>query len=226
MVGSKNMYRSGLSGFLVVALGLGVASDARAQESSIRWQSRLNNIWSRIIKDDEDKERPWGSRGDMCAIAPTNPNAGTPIIWHDQPVIVWQAGTVAKVSLQNNFDETLWEYVPSADETHVVYDGEPLQPGQTYTLALHNIASLGPTLIPDFQVMHPIFRSLVGNGLENSFMPNEFTVSNEEWMAIHQADYFSKRELSFDAIQSLFSVSDPSSELLAIQEQVIEEACD
>ena len=219
----KVWHRMGLvSGVALVMLGLGPT--VQAQESSNGIWTRLNNIWSRLSNDEKDP--PKGSRGGMCAIAPTNPNAGTPIIWHDQPVIVWQAGTVAKVSLQNNFDETLWEYVPSAEETHVVYDGEPLQPGQAYTLALHNIASLGPTLIPDFQVMHPIFRSLVGNGLENSFMPNEFTVSNEEWMAIHQADYFSKRELSFDAIQSLFSVSDPSSELLAIQEQVIEEACD
>ncbi len=227
MVPIQSMYRNGLGGFFIVVLGLGLASDAKAQQSSISLQSRLNNILSRIIKDDEDKEPPWGSRGDMCAIAPTFPGAGTPTIWHDRPVIVWQAGTVAKVALQDALtDETLWEYAPSADETHVVYDGEPLKPGETYTLALHKFASAGPTLIPDFQVMHPIFRSLVNNGLENSFKSNESVVSDAEWMAIHRADYFSQRDLPFDAIQALFSVSDPSSELLAIQAQVIEETCD
>lgn len=216
--------RIGLGSALALVI-FGLVPGAQAQESSNGIWTRLNTIWSRLSNDEKDP--PKGSRGDMCAIAPTTPNAGTPIIWHDQPVFVWQAGTVAKVSLQDKLtEEVLWEYVPSAGETHVVYDGESLEPGQTYTLALHKIASLGPTLTPDFQVMHPIFRSLVDNGLENSFNLNEFTVSDEEWMAIHQADYFSKRDLPFDAIQSLFSVSDPSPELLAIQELMIKETCD
>lgn len=211
-------------GTVLMVTTLGSVAGAQAQESSNVIESRLNAIWNRLIND--DREPPKGTRGEMCAIAPTNPEARTTTIWHDQPVIVWQSGTVGKLSLQDPLtQETLWEHIPSAEETHVVYNGAPLQAGETYTLALHKFASGGPTFEPEFQVMSSASRTLISNGLKNSLEANEFSVSDAEWTAIHQADYFSKRDLSFDAIQALFSVENPSAELLAMQAQVIETAC-
>jgi hypothetical protein len=107
----------------------------------------------------------------------------------------------------------------------VVYDGEPLTAGTTYTLALYNNVSAGPALIPDFRVMQPAVRLLINNGLKNSSISNESIVSDIEWTAIQRADYFSKRNLYYDAIQALFSVGTPSPDLVTAQENIIGSAC-
>ena len=224
MVWSKSMYRESLSSFLIVILGLGLTSDVSAKQSSISWQSRLNNIWSRIIKDDTDQEPPWGSRGPICTIAPTHIGANTPEIWHNQPIIVWKSGSVAKVSLAIDSEAPVWEYIPSADETYVVYDGEPLKAGEIYTLGVHISVDEGPVMIPTFQVLSAETRTLISDELESFSTPNELAVSDAEWEAIQQAEYFAN-DYPYDAVQSLFNVSEPSAELLELQETIIEKAC-
>lgn len=222
----KTLYRTGLKSCLLLVMGLGLTADASAQQSSVSLQSRLENIWSRIVRDDDDKDPAWGKRGEMCAIAPTHPQADTPESWHAQPVIVWQAGTVAQISMRElNAAESFWKYTPSGDETHVVYDGDPLAPGKTYVLGIHATADADPALVPSFQVLPATIRTLISNGLENSSSPNHSAVSDAEWTAIEQAEYFSTRDLPYDAIQSLFSVSNPSADLLNIQERIIASAC-
>ncbi|EKU96281.1 hypothetical protein Lepto7375DRAFT_0269 [Leptolyngbya sp. PCC 7375] len=221
----KAMGRMGLVSVVALCLGLGLASNASAQNSSSDLHSRLTHIWSRIVRDDEDRERSLVSRGPLCVLSPTHLGADTPEIWRDQPVIVWQPGAVAKVSLAVDSKIPFWEYTPSADKTHVIYDGEPLEPGETYTLGLYAIENADPTLIPNFQIVSAETRTLISNELESSSSPNESTVSDAEWAAIQQAEYFVEHNFPYDAIQSLFSVSEPSAELLGIQEKMIENVC-
>ena len=226
------MYRMGAGGALALIIGLGLNVDAIAQQSSGGWRNRLNNIWNRIARDDDDQDPPWGSRGPICAIAPTVVGVDTPAIWHDQPVIVWQvmfdpANNTPKFVVRNaQTQEIMWEYASSVGETSVVYDGEPLQPGHTYELEIFQNATAEERLIfPDFQVLPQSVRTLITNGLQNSVEKNEFAVDDAEWTAVQQAEYFADRNLPYDAVQSLFSVSEPSSELQATQAQILEEAC-
>lgn len=221
----KMLNRMGLAGGLALVM-FGLIPGTQAQESSNNGiGSRLNNIWSRVFNDEKDP--PKGSRGGLCAIAPTHPNADTPEIWHNPPVIVWQTGSVAKVSLATDPETApFWEYIPAGDETSIVYDGAPLDARETYTLGVHVSKDAGPALIPDFKVLSAEERTIISNELESIASPNESTVSDAEWTAIQQAEYFVEHSLFYDAIQSLFAVSDPSAELIETQERIIEKACE
>lgn len=222
------MHHIGLSGILALNMGLGLTADAKAQQS-ISLQNRLENIRSRIVRGDEDKEPGWGKRGDLCAIAPSVPGAEPSTIWHNQPVIVLQPGSVEKVSLRvADSEDAFWDYIPSDDENHVVYDGKPLMSGQTYIMGLHAIADLEPSSEAEFEVLPTATRALIKNGLRVAALENDpifENVSDSEKQAIQQAEYFANRGLPYDAIQAMFSVSSPSADLLAGQEQILKETC-
>ncbi|MBE9068797.1 hypothetical protein IQ260_19310 [Leptolyngbya cf. ectocarpi LEGE 11479] len=201
----------------------------QSSQASSGIRNRLENIWSRIVRQDEYKEPPQTSRGDLCAIAPSVPGAETSTIWHNQPVIALQPGSVEKVSLRvADSEEAFWDYVLSDDDNHVVYDGEPLMPGQTYVVGLHAIADFGPTSEAEFEVLPTAIRALINNGLRVAVLEDDpifEAVSDSEKQAIQQAEYFAERGLPYDAIQAMFSVSSPSAALLAGQEQMLKETC-
>lgn len=225
----KSIYWMRMGAGLMLTMGLGLAPDAKAQPSSINFRTQLESIWSRIVKDDEYREPPQTSRGELCAIAPSVAGAEPSTIWHSQPVIALQPGSIAQVSLRiDGSEDAFWDYVPAADENHVVYDGEPLVSGQTYVMGLHAIANDDPTLTAEFQILPAATRTLIENGLMIATMDDDpifENVSDSEKQAIQQANYFANRGLPYDAIQAMFSISDPSADLLGRQEQILTETC-
>lgn len=224
----KSIYSVGIVTGLLLAVGL--ATDAKAQQASSSFRNRLEGIWSRIVRDDEHREPPQTSRGDLCAIAPAIPGTPVETIWHDQPIIALDPGKAAKVSLKIESEkETFWHYEPSADENHVIYDGEPLVSGQTYVLQLHQLANSGPAIVAEFEILPAATRTLIENGLKIATDKNDPTLAelaDTERQAIQRADYLANRGLPYDAIQALFSVSLPSAELMEMQAQILEDSCD
>lgn len=216
---------------LMLMMGLGFTADARAQQSPSGFRNRLDNIWNRIVRDDEHRQPPQSSRGEMCAIAPavSGPIAEIETIWHDQPIVVLDPGTIAKVSLKTEVAEKpFWSYEPTADENHVRYDGDPLAPGQTYVLRLHSLINGGPAVSSKFEVLPAASRTLIENGLKiatDKHDPALIELPDIEQQAIQRADYFANRGLPYDAIQALFSVSSPSAELSNRQADILEESC-
>lgn len=188
--------------------------------------SPLNNVFRRIL-DGDDEEPPLISRGELCVIAPATAGAGTPEIWHERPVMVFQPGSIEKLALRNEATNVVfWDYYPSSTTHHVVYDGEPLQSEVVYRLDVYLDAEADrPTTFPDFRLLPDFSRQQISDDLAMNVTPKEADMSTEHWTAIQRADYFVEQGMRLDAIQALFDVDVPSAELATLQQQLIESIC-
>ncbi|MBE9067927.1 hypothetical protein IQ260_14835 [Leptolyngbya cf. ectocarpi LEGE 11479] len=186
----------------------------------------LNNVFRRIL-DSDDEEPPLISRGDLCLIAPATAGVGTPAIWHEQPVMVFQPGSIEKLALRNEATNVVfWEYYPSSTTHHVVYDGEPLQSEVIYRLDVYLDAEADrPTTFPDFRLLPEFSRQHISEALAMNATPKDTDLSAAHWTAIQRADYFVEQGMRLDAIQALFNVDVPSAELATLQQQLIESIC-
>lgn len=209
-------------GLLLVTLGLLAIPPAEAQPTS-----QLHNIFRRIFDQDED-DPPLISRGDICLIAPATPGAGTPAIWHDQPVMVFKPGSIERLALREEATNVVfWDYSPTVTTSHVIYDGAPLQSDQVYRLDVYLDADApSPAIFPDFHLLSEDTRSLISQGLAIGTTPDDTDALPADWDAIQRAEYFVEQGLRLDAIQALFAVENPSAELVNTQRRIIASACD
>ncbi|MBE9079879.1 hypothetical protein IQ241_21720 [Romeria aff. gracilis LEGE 07310] len=199
------------------------ASTAYAQDEPPE-RPLISRILDRIFRDDEERDKPTISRGDLrdlCLIAPAWPEQVN-TIWHQQPVFVWQ-GAVGKIAVRDVASETdIWTYEPTAGETHARYDGAPLQPGRRYRWDIYSSANAdSPITFPSFETLPRASHQLIGNGLTVAEQGGEAM----EEIAIARANYFANRSLYIDAIQALFVVETPTPALIAGQEQLVDTIC-
>ncbi len=221
------MLRQIYSGSFLIALATSAAlwpfqvSTTYAQEEDPPERPLISRILDRIFRDDEERDKPTISRGDLCLIAPARPGEVNPI-WHQQPVFVWQ-GAVSKIAVRDVATEAdIWTYEPTLGETHVRYDGAPLQSGRRYRWEIYSSASTdSPLTFPSFETMPRASHQLIGNGLTVA----EQTGETMEEFATARADYFANRSLFQDSIQALFAVEAPTPELAEAQEQLLEKLC-
>ena len=177
------------------------------------------DIWNAL----RGKRKSGGSRGVICQIAPVklvdrNAKEETQDIqevWSKSPLFLWtiKGGTARQIKLfvQGN-EEALWSPDIKAGETKVVYDGEPLQPGQIYEWQLSALAP-APTKSSGirFKVMDSQKRDRISKEL--TALEGRLQGASKETIALEKADYFAKQELWSDALRELYSVPKPSAEL-------------
>ncbi|MFE1744718.1 hypothetical protein [Coleofasciculus sp. H7-2] len=180
--------------------------------------------WGDIWKKLRRKKKGGGSRGGaICAIAPGKLVDSDSLyskqgeileIWSDRPMFLWNIpeGTVKRIelSLQGN-QGILWDR-PIEGETRAVYDGKPLQPGQSYVWKLSASAPYPIESSVVFQVMEPERRDRIS--AELIALEERFKGASGETIALEKANYFTERELWSDAILELYSVPNPSAELM------------
>ncbi|MBD1938755.1 DUF928 domain-containing protein [Microcoleus sp. FACHB-68] len=181
-----------------------------------------------IVDEIRPKRRGKGSRGnegEICVFAPiklVNFDANqeesqeTPKIWTDRPLFLWQGGTPKQIELfVEGSTESLWSRDIPEEATGLLYDGEPLQPGQTYEWRL---TAPFPIKQPAFQIMEPQKRDRISAELTQ--LQEQLQGASEETIALEKANYFAKQELWADALQELYSVSNPSPALTAAIKQI------
>lgn len=171
------------------------------------------DIWDKL----SPKRRRGGSRGDTCVIAPVklvDPNAkqentqAIQEVWSDRPLFLWKGGRVQQIELFLPGNPKPWTRKIREGETKVIYDGEPLQPGQTYEW---RILAPHPIKQEPFQVMEPQERDRISAELRQ--LEERLEGASAETMALEKANYFARRELWSDALRELYSVPKPSAEL-------------
>ncbi|MUG93448.1 DUF928 domain-containing protein [Scytonema sp. UIC 10036] len=159
----------------------------------------------------------------VCMISPDalqgKPNIPR-IVWSDRPLFLWQ-GNIQQVGLMKNRQTTLWVQKLVSGKQFISYTGEPLQPGETYYWVVFE----GDTVIGNtkFMVMEPQERQRITNKLKGLEQEQKAQGANGEAIALTKANYFIQEELWADALQQAYSVEKPSTELLKIRQNILQQ---
>lgn len=171
------------------------------------------SILKAILSLFKSTENRFITRGDeVCLISPRD--AGEQVIWSDRPLFIWQGeipeSEINLVKAAKNLleeEQPVWmETVPANSQT-IAYTGENLQPG-TYKWEL---ISNDTTYRQTITLMEESEREAIA--AELTALENTLNDATAEDIAIARADYFTRKQLGYDALQQLYSVSNPSDRL-------------
>ncbi len=179
------------------------------------WEQTLNDV---LLNNEPPESRDGGSRGAFCAIAPMDMETGVKL-WNNQPIFVWR-GSIVRLELRNHNGETLiWSQTVSKEDNTALYAGEPLLPGETYTLWLYTSESF----IPDYQVMFQLLNSEQKTEIAQDLEQLEMFLDNptDEAIAMARFQYFAEKQLWSDAVSEPFLVQDPDSSLQQFQTEIL-----
>jgi hypothetical protein len=171
------------------------------------WEQTLNDV---LLNNEPPESRNGGSRGGFCAITPMDMETGVKL-WHDQPIFVWR-GSIVRLELRNHNGEALiWSETVSKGNNTARYTGEPLLPGETYTLWLYTSQSF----IPDYQVIFQRLNSEQQTEITQDLEQLELSLNHptEEAIAMARFQYFAQKQLWSDAVSEPFLVENPSASL-------------
>jgi hypothetical protein len=180
------------------------------------------DIWNRIRRT----RTTGGSRGIICPIAPVklvdpdssnSRQAEVAEVWSDRPLFLWKGGGVWKFELLLPGSEKPWTPKLSQGETKVIYDGKPLQPGQSYEW---QVTGAYPIRQGPFRVMEREKRDRITKELTALEEQLKKQRSSAERIALEKANYFAERGLWPDALRELYSVPKPSAQLRNAIEQI------
>jgi hypothetical protein len=230
----KGKYSIGLILINTCIIGLSSwgTSSATVQPQSTDSSKIAQNLilldWFRRERDYPGEGSSGISRGPICAISIQEDN----VIWNTTPLLVWQGNLFPKIAIREDGEPLpLWMETATDNETGIwrlTFPETPLQPGTQYELLfylMHISDPDSPTQLVRFQVMDGEERERISSGLEDLETELDSEGASEEEVALAKAEYFLEAELPADALQAIFAVSEPSEELLATQEALIQEIC-
>ncbi|MBD2205842.1 DUF928 domain-containing protein [Calothrix sp. FACHB-1219] len=187
----------------------------------------LRDLWTLLRRP----KVPAGGRDPkLCVISPqilvdpalsTNINANTPLeIWSLKPLFLWnmKQGNVKRIELfKPGSEKAFWDKEISPGQTSIIYDGEPLQPGQVYSLWLHIPF---PVELLSFQIMGEEKRNQIASELQQIEAKSKQQGTMTETIALEKVDLFVKKQMWADALREIYAVPNPSPELKEIQQQI------
>ena len=172
------------------------------------------SIIKAILSLFKSTEKRFITRGDeVCLISPGN--AGEQLIWSDRPLFVW-LGTIpeseinlveASKSLLKEKELVWMKTVPENSQT-MVYTGDKLEPGTYEWELVSNNATYRQTIT----LMEDSERKAIAAELTNLENKLDDDATLED-IAIARADFFTRKQLGYDALQQLYSVPNPSDRL-------------
>lgn len=207
-----------------------ISTTVRAENTStsIETSKRSASILEAIISLFKTSERPFITRNNkVCPISFSNPEEQ--LIWSDRPLFIWQGETFqSEINLysaatnSDREDELVWTEIIAPDTQTIAYTGEQLQPGSTYNWEL---ISSGNTYRQTITLMEQSSREAIAADLITLESKLQGSNATAEDIAIAKADYFVEKKLGFDALQQLYLVKKPSSDLTALRTDIEENLC-
>lgn len=195
--------------------------------------SRSMNPW-RIVFESVPKDNnpplptnPGSPRpiGGVCVIAPKAIGNNTEV-WNERPLFIW-AGPFKRIELRRVGEEqVLWSKALDR-QNKILYDGEPLQLGQTYEWSLYFSpdTDFPPFRTETFQVMNSQKRDRIKQDLQRLDETLKGKKASAEEIARQHALYFVKQQLWLDALQEAYSVENPSQPLKELIQSMPKEIC-
>lgn len=209
------------------------AGDNPAPVGGTPGTSRSMNPW-RIVFESVPKDNnpplptnPGSPRpiGGVCAIAPKAIGNNTEV-WNERPLFIW-AGPFKRIELRRVGEEqVLWSKALDR-QNKILYDGEPLQPGQTYEWSLYFSpdTDFPPFRTETFQVMDSQKRGRIQQDLQRLDESLKARKASAEEIAREHALYFVRQQLWLDALQEAYSVENPSPALKQLIQSMPKEIC-
>ncbi len=185
---------------------IAIAQTSSRQQLS-GWQMAQNNPPEPPVS-----ESPGGKRtGKFCAIAPRPFDTSTEV-WSDRPLFKWQgkAGEI-EVRLQGS-EKPLWSQTVPLKTRSVMYDGEALQPGQTYSWVIFDLEDKLVAETP-FKAMETQKRDRIKTQLQALEGELKAKGASTDEIALNRAKYFAQQQLWSDAWREVSSVENPSAAL-------------
>lgn len=187
----------------------------------------LRDLWTLLRRP----KVPAGGRDPkICVISPqilvdsalpTNINGNTPIeIWSLKPLFLWKIkqGDVKRIQLfKPGSDKAFWDKKIAPGQTSIIYDGEPLKPGQVYNWRLHIPF---PVRQRSFQIMGEEKRNQIASELQQIEAKSKQQGTITETIALEKVDLFVNKQMWADALREIYAVTNPSPELKEIQQQI------
>lgn len=229
MASGLRIWGLGVGVLSVVSVGwMGAAVSQTAEVSTLTasagWQ-RVRNFF-RQENEDQGAGENRGARPmpGLCLVSP----GAEQTIWHRNPVLVWQGYSTVGLRPMDDDDAVLWQATASEKEAGVYrayYPGEALEPGQAYDWLFY-IGQNAPARWFSFQVMEAEQHGQHGAAL--AALQSELAAqgADEEIIALAKAEYFIENDLPADALQVVFAVAEPSDNLMATQEALVQEICE
>lgn len=171
----------------------------------------------------ERQKQKLGSRG-VCLVSPGILEKETNIIWHNQPLFVWQ-GNTSKVEIRlytaDNPRKPIWRQQVTQNSSEltlqqITYTGKPLELGKIYDWEIFD-ANDKSQEIRSFQIMDIEQYNSVNEELKNLEKQLKQQQLTEAEITVEKANYFAERGLFSDAITELSSLDNLS---LEIQEEI------
>jgi hypothetical protein len=217
----RNLFISTLVLSAVASTSLAILPEQVVIAENTKEPSLLVRVYRNLFNKKEPpiKPRNGGSRPTrlVCMISPDAPRVYRKV-WSDRPLFLWQgyAYTIAVRHQGSNIN--LWIH-PAVNTQNITYTGEPLQPGQVYEWVVND-----GQFVP-FQVMGKEERDRISSELQNIENQLQSTGANTEAIALAKANYFAEKNLWSDVLQQVYSVPEPSAELTAFHEDILQKLC-
>jgi len=213
-----------LLGLTLSSGGLALASPTQTLVSPTGWRAIF-----RLLQDEAEDRRDGRNGGprpaDLCQLTPGREQ----VIWHRTPLLLWQGHYTAGLRPVGQ-DQVQWpqETLSLPAEVQAAhYAAAPLPSGQyDWLLYLDAETPAQPTLWQSFTIMAAgARRDRIATHL--AILQARLTQEGASAEAIAQARarYFLSQDLAADALQQVFTVSNPSPELLVLQETLVQAIC-
>jgi hypothetical protein len=186
--------------------------------------SYLALSWGDIVKIFRRQRTPGGGKGEICAILPqalvdsSTRQKGTEEIWTDKPVFFWRGVGVKQIDIfERGKDEVFATLKVKEGLTKIKYNGKPLQPGQSYAWQITAEKVRGLPIKDsgsNFKVMESKKRASITDDLTKLEARLKKKGNNVEKISLEKANYFAKKEMWTDVLEQLYSVKNPSPQLM------------
>ncbi len=222
----------------------GASSIIKAQ--NIPKNNHTNDRWEKIFQYlfSEDSEDPpvtpkegttREGNGSLCLVSPglievedkisdTRPT----FIWNTRPTFIWQ-GQLQLIEIRPaNSEQVLWAEKVQDNQQIIIYNGEPLQPGNTYHWRVFDSSNSEysfPTLRETFRVMDVLEREVITQELEKLDTGLKQAKATPETIALAKVKFWAERNLFSDALSEAFTVKNPSNELLDFRSNILQHFC-
>ncbi|NJR50279.1 MAG: hypothetical protein HC780_12635 [Leptolyngbyaceae cyanobacterium CSU_1_3] len=215
----------GLLGVFIGAIVVAnLAQPGLASSHLISRQVSWRDIFNFLRRPRQDK----GGKGALCLLVPSDEKEPA-VMWHDRPLFIWQ-GLEQTIGVRRAGSETVfWRRSltqPGSTVNQIQFVGIALQPGQTYELLLFSSPMANqPVRWQPFVVMPSPNRATVTTDLQALTTKLRNEGANDEAIAQQRAQYFVDRQLEADAIQEVYSVSNPSAALRQLATDIPKRLC-